>query len=356
MSRFHSLQIKDVRKETEDTVSISFEVPADLKETFRFKHGQYLTIKIPVNGEELRRSYSICTSPQENDLRIAVKKIKDGRVSSFLNDRLTAGQSVELMPPMGNFTTELSPSNRKAYVAFAAGSGITPIMSILKTVLASEPGSSFTLFYGNKDNNTVIFKDELDRLQAKFSDRLRVHLLYSRQAVADRLFEGRIGKEKVAELLLKYPQLGQANEYFLCGPQEMIENTSALLQERGVAKDNIHFELFTTAVPTETEVVTPAVPVESGVAKVTIVLDGDESVIDVKPGISILDSALDAGLDAPYACTGGSCCTCRAKIIEGAATMDVNYALTDKEVNQGYILTCQSHPTTPTMVVDYDAS
>jgi len=354
MSRFHSLAIKDVRKETADTVSIAFDVPDSLKETFRFKHGQYLTLKIPINGEELRRSYSICTSPYENELRIAVKKVADGRVSTFLNEHLQKGQTIESMVPMGNFTTEVSPSNRKAYVAFAAGSGITPVISILKTVLESEPGSNFTLFYGNRDSSSVIFRDELDHLQARYSDRFRAHYLYSRQACSDSLFEGRISKEKVIELLAKYPLIAQANEYFLCGPQEMIEGTSALLQDRGVAKDKIHFELFTAATTITEAAANPTPP--ANVAKVRIILDGDETEITVKPGVSILDSALDAGLDAPYACTGGSCCTCRAKIIEGAATMDVNYALTDREVDQGYILTCQSHPTTPTMVVDYDAS
>jgi ring-1,2-phenylacetyl-CoA epoxidase subunit PaaE len=241
-------------------------------------------------------------------------------------------------------------------VAFAAGSGITPVISILKTVLESEPGSNFTLFYGNRDSNSVIFRDELDHLQARYSDRFRAHYLYSRQACSDSLFEGRISKEKAIELLAKYPLIAQANEYFLCGPQEMIEGTSALLQERGVAKDKIHFELFTAAVTVNDVAASPAQPAAASVAKVRIILDGDETEITVKPGVSILDSALDAGLDAPYACTGGSCCTCRAKIIEGAATMDVNYALTDREVDQGYILTCQAHPTTPTMVVDYDAS
>jgi ring-1,2-phenylacetyl-CoA epoxidase subunit PaaE len=229
-------------------------------------------------------------------------------------------------------------------------------MSILKTVLESEPGSNFNLFYGNRESSSIIFKDELDKLQARYADRLRVHYIFSRQESSDPLFKGRISKEKVIEILAKYPHLAQAGEYFLCGPQDMIESTSALLQERGVSKDHIHFELFTTAVPVEEAFEKSAEPVNSAESKVRIILDGDETVISVKPGISILDSALDAGLDVPYACTGGSCCTCRAKIMEGTATMDVNYALTDKEVSKGYVLTCQAHPTSPTMVVDYDAS
>lgn len=359
MSRFHSLQIKDVKRETPEAVSIELDVPADLKEAFRFKHGQYLTFKIRVNGEELRRSYSICSSPLENKLRIAVKEIDGGRVSGFFNQRATAGQTVEVMPPLGNFTTPLSPSNRKSYVAFAAGSGITPIMSILKTVLESEPSSHFLLYYGNKDPQSVIFKDDLEQLQSRYSDRFKMHLLFSRDKSPDPLFEGRISREKIEAIAQKHPKVLQADEYFLCGPQQMIESASELLQSRGMPKERIHFELFTTAVPkeasiAETEDAVDAAP--SGATKVLVILDGEETEITVESGETILDAAIDAGLDVPYACTGGSCCTCRAKALEGKAEMEVNYALTDQEVEEGYILTCQSHPQTPKMTVDYDAS
>lgn len=358
MSRFHSLAIKDVRRETPQTVSIEFDITPDLKDTFRFKHGQYLTLKIPVNGDELRRSYSICSSPLENSLRIAVKEIENGRVSGYLNQQAKAGQTIEVMPPMGNFYTELSASNRKSYVAFAAGSGITPIMSILKTVLESEPSSTFTLVYGNRENNSVIFKDELEQLQARYSDRFKLHFVFSRQKSNDPLFEGRISREKVEKMGQQYPKIMQASEYFLCGPQEMIEGVSALLKSRGIEKENIHFELFTTAVPNEAAdaIASDATTPVGGDAKVLVVLDGEETMIDVPAGTTILDAAIDAGLDVPYACTGGSCCTCRAKTLEGKAEMEVNYALTDKEVEDGYILTCQSHPQTPSMKVDYDAS
>ncbi len=358
MSRFHSLNIKDVRRETPKTVSVEFEITPDLKETFRFKHGQYLTLKLQVNGEELRRSYSICSSPLENSLRIAVKEIEGGRVSGYLNQQAQPGQHIEVMPPMGNFYTELSASNRKNYVAFAAGSGITPIMSILKTVLESEPSSTFTLFYGNRESTSVIFKDELEQLQAKYSDRFKLHFIYSRQNSNDPLFEGRISQDKVLAMAQSYPKVLQADEYFLCGPQEMIEGVSGLLKERGTPKEKIHFELFTTAVPPEAkeaQAEDDATPT-GGDSKVLVILDGEETFVDVPDGTTILDAAIDAGLDVPYACTGGSCCTCRAKTIEGKAEMEVNYALTDKEVEEGYILTCQSHPQTPTMTVDYDAS
>lgn len=359
MSRFHSLQIKDVRRETPDAVSIELEVPQDLKETFRFKHGQYLTFKVDVNGEELRRSYSICSSPLENALRIAVKEVENGRVSGYFNQQARSGQTVEVMPPMGNFNTDVAASNRKTYVAFAAGSGITPIMSILKTVLESEPSSTFLLFYGNRTPQSVIFKDELEQIQAKFADRFKLHFIYSRQPSSDPLFEGRISREKIEALAQSYPKVLHADEYFLCGPQQMIENASELLQSKGTPKERIHFELFTTAVPKEAEASEQAnapAPATDGTSKVLVILDGEETEVEVPNGETILDAAIDAGLDVPYACTGGSCCTCRAKTLEGEAEMEVNYALTDQEVEEGYILTCQSHPKTAHMTVDYDAS
>lgn len=359
MSRFHSLRIKDVKRETADAVSIEFDVPEELKETFRFKHGQYLTFKLQVNGEEIRRSYSICSSPLENSLRIAVKEVEGGRVSGYFNRTAQAGQVLEVMPPLGNFNTDLSASNRKTYVAFAAGSGITPVISILKTVLESEPSSDFVLYYGNRESNAVIFKDELDQLQAKYSDRLKVQLLFSRQPSQDPLFEGRISKEKIEAIAVLNPKVLQADEYFLCGPQQMIEGTAAFLQDRGVEKSKIHFELFTTAIPAEASAAAAqpdSTPAAGGDTKVLVILDGEETEVIVPQGETILDAAIDAGLDVPYACTGGSCCTCRAKTLEGKAEMEVNYALTDQEVEEGYILTCQSHPTTPTMTVDYDAS
>lgn len=358
MSRFHSLRIKDIKRETTDAVSVEFDVPEELKETFRFKHGQYLTFKLQMNGEEIRRSYSICSSPLENSLRIAVKEVESGRASGYFNRIAQTGQVLEVMPPLGNFNTELSATNRKTYVAFAAGSGITPVMSILKTVLESEPNSEFILYYGNRESNAVIFRYELEQLQAKYADRFKMQLLYSRQPSQDPLFEGRISKEKIEAIAGLNPKIMQADEYFLCGPQQMIEGTSAFLQNSGVAKSKIHFELFTTAIPAEAAVAEAqsAGPSAGGDAKVLIILDGEETEITVPKGETILDAAIDAGLDVPYACTGGSCCTCRAKALEGKAEMEVNYALTDQEVAEGYILTCQSHPTTPTMKVDYDAS
>ncbi|MEM9050472.1 MAG: 2Fe-2S iron-sulfur cluster-binding protein [Bacteroidota bacterium] len=360
MAQFHQLKIKDIRRETNDCVSISFDIPSDLKSEFEYKQGQYITIKETINGEELRRSYSACSSPiADADLRIAVKKVENGRMSGYLNNGIQIGQVMEVMKPMGNFYTEMPASSPKHYVGFAAGSGITPILSLLKTALATEPNNDFTLFYGNKSSNDIIFKDELDNLSQQYGERLNVVHLLSREETADPIFSGRLSKEKCQQLLAKYDKAATANEYFICGPYDMIMAIKDDLSDRGISSDQIHYELFSTppTEATENQVTTADTgdrntPIAS--AEMMVVLDGDEVELNISSSENILDAALDAGLDAPYACTGGSCCTCRAKITEGHAIMDVNYALTDKEVEEGYVLTCQAHPTTPSIVVDYD--
>jgi len=355
MSQFHALPIKDIRRETEDCVSIAFDIPDALAAEFRYKQGQYITIKLNLDGEEIRRSYSACSSPvTDRDLRIAVKRVENGKASTYLTDGIALGTTLDVMKPMGNFFTEMPPAKPQHYVAFAAGSGITPIMSLLKTALASDVDSTFTLVYGNRSSDQIIFADELRQLQANYGARLSVHHLLSREETADPLFKGRISAAKCLELFRQFPDMKKADEYFICGPFDMIMDVKDYLIGEGVSPEKVRFELFTIAKADETvktELAEAGVIVKS---VVTIVLDGDETQVTVHPNENILDAVLDAGLDAPYACTGGSCCTCRAKIIEGKAKMDVNYALTEKEVQQGYILTCQSHPLTPTMVVDYD--
>jgi ring-1,2-phenylacetyl-CoA epoxidase subunit PaaE len=359
MAKFHSLKIKDVRRETPDCVSIAFEIPEELKSEFQYKQGQYITLRREFNGEELRRSYSACSSPvSDSDLRIAVKEVEGGRMSSYLNNGIEKGQMLEVMKPMGNFYTEMPASSPQHYVAFAAGSGITPILSLLKTALAVNAENSFTLFYGNKSTADIIFKEELDSLKAKHGDKLNVVHLLSRETTEDPLFSGRMSAAKCSELMERFEATKKADEYFICGPFDMINSINESLTAKGIAKEKIHFELFTTP-PAETVEDENTSNNEGGntpVAEslVTVVLDGEEMEITVTDADNILDAALDAGLDAPYACTGGSCCTCRAKVMEGSAVMDVNYALTDKEVEDGYILTCQSHPTSAKMIVDYD--
>jgi len=356
MPSFHKLKIKDIKRETPDCVSISFDIPQDLKSEFDYKQGQYLTLRLDVNGEEIRRSYSACSSPVVDDeLRIAVKKVENGRASTYLNNGIEIGTAIDVMKPMGNFYTEMPASSPKHYVAFAAGSGITPIMSLLKTALAVDENNKFTLFYGNRDTESIIFKDELDEIEKNNPGRFKVVHILSREETADPLFKGRITVDKCKGLFNAFPEIYRADEYFLCGPYDMITSIQQHLEEAGKSKESIHYELFSTPDAEEApEVDKSDDEGDFTESKVTIVLDGDETEITVPKGEVILDAALDAGLDAPYACTGGSCCTCRAKVMEGAVEMEVNYALTDQEVEDGYVLTCQSHPTTPTMIVDYD--
>lgn len=357
MSKFHSIKIKNVRRETPDCVSVAFEIPEQLKQEFTYKQGQYLTLKMTIGGEELRRSYSACSSPVAGeDLRIAIKAVENGKVSTYLNNGISVGDTIEVMPPMGNFYTEMPADSAQNYVAFAAGSGITPVLSLLKTAMIANPGNTFTLFYGNKSTSDIIFRQELNDLVVKYEERLQVHHILSREQTTDSLFQGRISPEKCLDLLTRFKEIQNADAYFICGPFDMTMGLKEKLIEFGVPKEKVHFELFTT--DTKSEVEPPETSAEPGAmtdSKVLIILDGEETEITVRPNETILDAALDAGLDAPYACTGGSCCTCRAKAIEGSAEMEVNYALTDSEVAEGYILTCQSHPTTPKMIVDYDA-
>lgn len=358
MARFHTLEVTDVKQETPNAVSIGLRIPESLQEDFTFIHGQYLTLKLIINGEELRRSYSICSSPFEKDsIRIAVKKVPGGRASGQLVDRLQAGTKLEVMTPMGNFYTLCDAANEKHYVAFAAGSGITPILSILMTTLRAEPKSRFTLFYGNSEQDRIIFRAKLEELVQHYPDRLQVHHILSKGMDEDMLFNGRITAEKAVELLRRFVTDPLHKEFFICGPEQMMVNVSEALEKQGVSKKSIHVELFTSPVTAEAK--KPPVPVGDGVfngeATVKVILDGHEREIKVSAtGDAILDAALDAGLDVPFACKGAVCCTCKARITEGQVEMAMNYSLTDEEVEDGYVLTCQTHPRSAYVVVDYD--
>ncbi len=358
MARFHSLEVADVHPETSDCIVVGLKVPAELKEDYAFIHGQYLTLKMNVNNEELRRSYSICSSPLDvGVIRIAVKKVKDGRASSQLVDKLKPGMMLEVMTPMGNFHTALGHSQEHHYVAFAAGSGITPILSILVTALRTEPKSRFTLFYGNTESDRIIFRKRLEELMAHFPDRLDVHHILSKGIDEDKLFNGRITTDKATELISRFVTDTLHKEFFICGPEQMMVNVSEALEKSGVEKKRIHVELFSTPVSTEAKKET-AHATSAGVAgksQVKVILDGREHELTLAPkGDAVLDAAIDAGLDVPYACKGAVCCTCKARVLEGQVEMDMNYALTDEEVADGYVLTCQSHPRSARVVIDYD--
>ena len=356
MIHFHSLKVRKVEKETEDCVSIEFEIPEDLKEAFQFKQGQNLTIKKVLNGEELRRSYSICTSPFENKLRVAVKKAEGGVFSTWANEELNEGELLEVLPPTGKFYTELNPSQKKNYVAFAAGSGITPILSIIKTTLLTEPESTFTLVYGNRTKSSIIFKEDLEALKDKFIDRFRVYHILSRELTEALINNGRIDVDKLQLLFSKVIDQKRCDDFFICGPEEMIFCIKGYLEGRGISSNKIHFELFTVPGEKKSEAQTTKLETEEGPrAKVSVKLDGVVFDFDLNyESESILDAALKQGADLPYACKGGVCTTCKAKLIEGEITMDVNWGLEPDEVVRGFILTCQSHPKTDKVVIDFD--
>ena len=354
MAKFNPLKVKDIKRETADAVSVAFDVPATLQIPYQYKQGQYITLKMTINGEELRRSYSICTSPYtEKELRVAIKEVKDGRASTFINQKLKVGDVVEVMTPMGNFHSVLSGSNKKNYVLFAGGSGITPMMSILKSILHIEKQSNVTLFYANRDEDAVIFKSELEKIAAENTDRFKLINIYDtpKTTVPD-LQKGLVSVERAKAILENFGAT-KADEYFICGPGPLMENIKTALEGLNVAKEKVHIEYFTAVADAVAKAEGKGENVKS---KITVLQYGIETNFDLNTdGASILDAAIDAGVDAPFSCKGAVCCTCRAKLIEGEIKMDANFALTDAEVAEGFILTCQAHPLTEKVVVDYDA-
>ncbi len=354
---FHTLKIKEVNKETADSVSVLFDVPENLQTLFAFKQGQSLSMRTQINGEEIRRTYSICSSPLDNTLRIAIKKVDGGLFSTFANEQLKKGDELDVMTPVGKFYTELNAANKKNYLAFAAGSGITPILSIIKTTLLTEPQSSFTLVFGNKNKNSIIFKEELEALKDKFMSRFTIIHILSRERTDAAVNSGRIDAEKCELLFSKLIHIKHCHEFFLCGPEEMIFCVKDFLEASGVEKKKIHFELFTTPGQNKAVSYKPQAAGDAGPkSKITIKLDGRSFDFDLSlnSSNSILDAALSQGADLPFACKGGVCCTCKARLLEGEVEMDVHWGLEEEEIKEGFILTCQSHPKTEKVVVDFD--
>jgi ring-1,2-phenylacetyl-CoA epoxidase subunit PaaE len=353
---FHRLTVKEIKKETPDCVSILFEVPAELKDDFRFSQGQSLTMRITINGEEVRRTYSICSSPIEKKLRVAVKKVKGGLFSNFANKTLKEGDTLEVMQPVGKFYTVLDPAQQKNYMAFAAGSGITPVLSLIKTTLATEPESNFTLVYGNKNRSSVIFFEELEGLKNKYIDRFTLIHILSREKTDAAINFGRIDAEKMKSLE-KLVDFAATDEFFICGPEDMIFSVKGYLENKAIDKKKVHFELFTSpGQQKNTETGSQKTDNSGPAAKITLKIDGRSIDFDVplSGNTTILDAALQQGADLPYACKGGMCCTCKAKLLEGEVMMDVHWGLEEEEVEKGFILTCQSHPKTEKVVVDFD--
>lgn len=362
--KFYSLKVRDVRRETEDAVTLIFDVPESLGSTFQYKQGQYLTLRFTLNGQEERRSYSMCSSPLEDHLAVTVKEVAGGKVSTHINRQVKAGDEVEVMPADGRFYTPLDPDNRKDYYLFAAGSGITPLMSILKTVLEEEPQSTVFLLYGNRVEEGIIFKDALAELQQKYDNQLIVEHILSKPrrekgggvfgflkkgAVSWGGQTGRIDRASVARFLQENKPRSRQAEYFICGPGDMIDTVEAALNGHGVDGKHIHTERFASGTGHDG----PKVAGIDG-AKVTVHLDGTAHEVVVKSGKTILDTLLAQKLDPPYSCTSGACSTCMAKVVKGSVKMDACFALDDDEVEEGYILTCQAHPTSDEVEVTYD--
>jgi ring-1,2-phenylacetyl-CoA epoxidase subunit PaaE len=353
---FHPLAIKKIHQETADCISVEFDITESLKENFQFKQGQSLTMRATINGEEVRRTYSICSSPLDNELRVAIKKAEGGLFSTFANEQWKQTDIIEVMQPVGKFYVELNAANKKNYLGIAAGSGITPLLSIIKTTLQTEPRSNFTLVYGNKSRSSIIFFEELEGLKNKYLQRFNFINILSRERTDAAVSFGRINAEKLNELskLVDYPSF---DETFICGPEEMIFTVKDFLEQKGISKKKIHFELFTTPGQKDKYEVRSTKYEDSGPkSKITVKLDGRSFDFDLplNSDVTILDAALKQGADLPFACKGGVCCTCKARLLEGEVSMDVHWGLEDEEVEQGYILTCQSHPKTEKVVVDFD--
>ena len=356
MAQFYNLKIKDIYKETDDCSVLTIDVPDALKNEFSFHQGQHLTLKADINGEDVRRSYSLCSSPVEDKWQVAVKQILGGKFSTYVNESLDAGQNIEVMAPTGTFGVDIDEVASKNYLFFAAGSGITPIISMIKTHLKREPNSTCKLFYVNKTAKSIIFKEELEQLRNTYFGRLEIYYFLTQEKRDIELFNGRFDDEKMDVLTKIFIDIPDTSEVFLCGPEKMVNYVSNYLIEAGLPKELVHFELFVTGL-TEEDIKRQERLAKQNVegVEVTIIDGGKEFLFTMtKDYDNILDAALNAGADLPFACKGGVCSTCKCEVKEGDVEMKINYALEEEELKQNLVLSCQAVPTTEKVVVDFD--
>ncbi|MGJ7916925.1 1,2-phenylacetyl-CoA epoxidase subunit PaaE [Massilia sp. LXY-6] len=355
MSKFHPLTVAKVKHETRDAIAVTFDVPPNLRDAFKYQQGQHLTLRAMIDGEDVRRSYSICSAVQDDCLRIAIKRVNGGVFSTWANECIRPGVTIDVMPPEGRFNLPLDPESSRHYLAFAAGSGITPILSILKTTLLAEPDSRFTLLYGNRASSSVIFRDELTDLKDQYMERLNLVYIMSREQQDIELFNGRITEAKCRQLFQHWLRVENVDYAFICGPEDMMHGVSAALQEAGMPKERIRIELFAAGAAKLDRKPRPVSAEARHQTEVTVIMDGNHASFTMdKDKESLLDAGLRAGIDMRYSCKGGVCSTCRCKVLEGQVDMDVNYALEDYEVARGFVLSCQSFPVTDKIVVDFD--
>jgi ring-1,2-phenylacetyl-CoA epoxidase subunit PaaE len=356
MAEFHQIQVQDIYKETDDTSVITFQIPEELRDVFKFKQGQHLTLLQTIEGEDLRRSYSLCSSPFENKWQVAVKQIPEGKFSTYVNTQLKSGDLLGVMPPSGTFGVDTAPERRKNYLFFAAGSGITPILSMIKAHLSREPQSTCKLFYVNKTAKSIIFKEELEKLRNTYFGRLEIYYFLTKEKRDIDLFNGRFNDEKMSILTRTFIDIPDTNEVFLCGPEQMVHYVSNYLVKAGLPKELVHFELFVTGL-SEEDIKRQERLAQQKVegTEVTIIDGGKEFNFTMTEEFdNILDAALNAGVDLPYACKGGVCSTCKCQVVNGEVEMKINYALEEDEVAQNLILSCQAVPTSEKVTVDFD--
>ena len=356
MAKFHNIRVKDIYKETDDCSVITFDVPEELHNAFNFSQGQHLTLKAIINGEDTRRSYSLCSSPIDKEWKVAVKKIHGGKFSTYVNDTLNSGDMLEIMEPSGTFGVDIDNSKRKNYLVFAAGSGITPILSMMKTHLALEPESTFKLFYLNKNAKSIIFKEEIEQLRNQYFGRLNIFYFLTREQRDIELFNGRFTPEKIQQITHTFVDIQDTNEVFICGPEDMIFMIQDELVKAGLPKELVHYELFVTGLSDEDKARAERLAQQSVEGKEITIVDGGKEFhfTMTKDYDNILDAALGAGADLPFACKGGVCSTCKCEVKEGSVEMKINYALDDKEVSQNLVLSCQAVPTSDKVTVDFD--